>query len=501
MAKRTAIIDIGSNSARLVIFERSSRFGFRLICEQKSKVRIGEGAYSKAGFLQPIGIKRAFFALSAFTQTIQKYSANSTICVATSALRDAPNAKEFISIIKDKLGIKIKVIDGKQEALYGGIAIANLLPFKDGISIDIGGGSSDMTLMRNGKIIDTFSLNIGTVRIKELFFDCNRPINDAKDYIKQELIKLPDNFINDLAIGIGGTARALGDAIMKESLYPLDKLHGFMYDITTHKEYLENITNSSAIGLKHFKLKKDRYDTIREGTLIFLEIVAHIQAKMVITSGVGVREGVFLTKFLKNNNYTFPKEINPSIQSILDRFDSDRSYKTLQTKKQIAKELCNIFSQHFEFAKGYENELLSALILSDIGKNLTIYKANRHSFYIALQELNYGFTHEQMIFIATLLRAGKSAKIKKTLRKKYGSLLPRKKTMRWYSFIYTLSLMLSEHSHNAKIAFTYNNQTLTISSDQPLYLIKEAIKAIDKPASFAIIIKDTLYIPSQIMDI
>lgn len=501
MAKRTAIIDIGSNSARLVIFERSSRFGFRLICEQKSKVRIGEGAYNKAGFLQPIGIKRAFFALNAFTRTIQKYSANSTICVATSALRDAPNAKEFISLIKDKLGIKIKVIDGKQEALYGGIAIANLLPFKDGISIDIGGGSSDLTLMKNGKIIDTFSLNIGTVRIKELFFDCNRPIDDAKDYIKQELTKLPSNFINDLAIGIGGTARALGDAIMKKSAYPLDKLHGFMYDIATHQEYLNNITNSSAIGLKHFQLKKDRYDTIREGTLIFLEIVSQIKAKTVMTSGVGVREGVFLTKFLKNNNYTFPKETNPSIQSILDRFDSDRSYKTLQIKKQIAKGLYGIFSEHFEFKKGYENELLSALTLSDIGKNLTIYKANRHSFYIALQELNYGFTHEQMIVIATLLRAGKSAKVKKTLRKKYGSLLPRKKTLHWYSFIYTLTLMLSEHSHNAKITFAYYNQTLTITSDKPLYLIKEAIKEIDKPASFAIIVKDTLHIPPQIFEL
>ncbi|MGW8169178.1 MAG: Ppx/GppA phosphatase family protein [Sulfurovaceae bacterium] len=501
MAKRTAIIDIGSNSARLVIFERSSRFGFRLICEQKNKVRIGEGAYNKGGYLQPVGIKRAFLALNAFAQTIQKFAANDLICVATSALRDAPNAKEFISFINDKLGIKIKIIDGKQEALYGGIAIANLLPFKEGISIDIGGGSSDLTLIKNGKIIDTFSLNVGTVRIKELFFDCNRPIDDAKEFIQQELANLPSNFIHDLAIGIGGTARTLGDAIMKESGYPLDKLHGFVYDVNTHQEYLENITKSSAIGLKHFKLKKNRYDTIREGTLILLEIIAHLQAKTVITSGVGVREGIYLTKLLKKNNYTFPRDINPSVQSILDRFDAERSHKALQTKKQIAKRLYDLLGVHFEFKKGFENELLSALILSDIGKNLTIYKANRHSFYIALQELNYGFTHEQMIFIAALLRGGKSAKIKKAFHKKYDSLLPRKKTMRWYSFIYTLSLMLSEHSHNAKIEFEYNNQTLTITSDKPLYLIKEAIKEINKPASFAIITKDTLHIPSEIYNI
>ncbi len=501
MAKRTAIIDIGSNSARLVIFEKSSRFGFRLICEQKSKVRIGEGAYNKGGYLQPIGMKRAFLALGAFVQTIQKFSTNDIICIATSALRDAPNAKEFISLIKDELGIKIKVIDGKQEALYGGIAVANLLPFKDCISLDIGGGSSELTLIKNGKIIDTFSLNIGTVRIKELFFDSNQTVKEAKDFIQQELANLPDNFKHDMVVGVGGTARALSDAIMKEAGYRLDKLHGFVYNLEENLEYLENITKSSVKGLKNFALKNDRYDTIREGTLIFLEIIAHMQAKTIITSGVGVREGVFLTKFLRNNNLAFPRDTNPSIQSILDRFDTNHSSKTSQQKRHIAVKLHEICHEHFDIKDKYLNEILSALTLSDIGKNLNIYKTYKHSFYIALQELNYGFTHEQMIFIAILLRTGKNAKIKKSLHKKYDSLLPSKKSMQWYSFIYTLSLMLSEHSHNAKIEFTYDNQTLTISSDKPLYLMKEAIKEIDKPAIFAIIIKDTLHIPSQILSL
>ena len=82
MAKRTAIIDIGSNSARLVIFEKKSRYGFNLICEQKSKVRIGEGAYEKEGYLQPAGIKRAFLALQSFLHTINKYQVNQTLCTS-----------------------------------------------------------------------------------------------------------------------------------------------------------------------------------------------------------------------------------------------------------------------------------------------------------------------------------------------------------------------------------------------------------------------------------
>jgi exopolyphosphatase/guanosine-5'-triphosphate,3'-diphosphate pyrophosphatase len=128
MSKRTAIIDIGSNSARLVIFEKTSRYGFHLICEQKSKVRIGEGAYEKEGYLQPLAIKRAFLTLKSFIHTINKYQAKKTLCVATSALRDAPNGKIFTTWIKKELGLSIKIIYGKQEAIYGAIAANNLLP-------------------------------------------------------------------------------------------------------------------------------------------------------------------------------------------------------------------------------------------------------------------------------------------------------------------------------------------------------------------------------------
>jgi len=145
--KRTAIIDIGSNSARLVIFEKTSKYGFHLICEQKSKVRIGEGAYAKKGYLQPIGIIRAYHTLKSFVQTIEKYQAKKIICVATSALRDAPNAKVFTQWIRNELGLSITVIDGLKEANYGAIAAINLLPIQEGITIDIGGGSSDIALI------------------------------------------------------------------------------------------------------------------------------------------------------------------------------------------------------------------------------------------------------------------------------------------------------------------------------------------------------------------
>lgn len=504
MTKRTAIIDIGSNSARLVIYEKTSHYGFHLICEKKSKVRIGEGAYQKEGYLQPVGIKRAFLALKSFVSTIDKYQAAQTICVATSALRDAPNAKEFISWIQKELGLYIQVIDGKKEARYGAIAASNLLPVQNGITIDIGGGSSDMSLIKNGKIVDTHSLDLGTVRLKELFFDQTediRKINKkAKTYIQKEITRLPKQFRSTIAISIGGTARTLSKAIMKQSDYPLDKLHAFIFDIEKYLPFLEAIPCSEIKNLSQFKVKKNRYDTIREGTLIFTEILSHIGAKEVISSSVGVREGVFLEKLLEDDNYKFPVTANPSVSSLLDRFKPlIMIEKKRKVKLKLALDLYDILQEEIQDDKKYGKELLWGLKLSSIGKTLNIYKSHQHAYYIAQQELNYGFTHEQILLISILLRMHGKGLIDKTLYKTYKPLLPKKQHLRWLSFIYSLSVFLHAASNSAKITFDYKNKVLTITSDKSLYLVKEKIKELELPIELTIIVNDDSALPKNKM--
>jgi len=502
MAKRTAIIDIGSNSARLVIFEKTSHYGFHLICEQKSKVRIGEGAYDKGGSLQPLALKRAFLTLQSFSHTIEKYQAHKTICVATSALRDAPNGPAFVQWIKKELKLSIKVIDGNREATYGAIAAKNLLPLEDGITIDIGGGSSDISLIQHGHIVDTYSLDLGTVRLKELFSDQalsrKEIVKYSKTYIADELTKLPEHFRHSVAIGIGGTARSLGKSIMKRAEHPLDKLHAFTYSVEEQKEYFKMIPLSSAKGLKKFTLKKNRFDTIREGALIFAEILRTIGAKEVITSGVGVREGVYLEQALKQENLTFPHDINPSIVSILDRF---KPYNTVESRKQhtlhIADSLYAALQVEIKDDFRFENELRSALKLSSIGNTLTIYKAHQTAFYIAMQELNYGFTHKEMLLISMLLRMHGKSLLHKPLFESFKPLLPPKETLLWLSFIYTLTLFIAEASNGASISFEYTEQTLTITSDKTLYLARESIKSLEKPISFAIILNDEEKLPKN----
>ncbi|HHH20800.1 MAG TPA: Ppx/GppA family phosphatase, partial [Nitratifractor sp.] len=140
MPKRVAIIDIGSNSARVVIYHRTSRFGFHLIAQKKAAVRISEGSFDNNGILQENAIERTIEALHTFKSIISDYKARKTIIVATAAVRNAPNRDTFIQRVRKELGLKIKVIDGNKEAFFGAVAATNLLPLKStAITVDIGG--------------------------------------------------------------------------------------------------------------------------------------------------------------------------------------------------------------------------------------------------------------------------------------------------------------------------------------------------------------------------
>ncbi len=486
MPKRVAVIDIGSNSARLVIYQRTSRYGFHLITQKRVELESGEGAYQRGGELQKEGIDRAFKALESFSLIIKEYKVRKIHCVATSALRDAPNRSQFISLVKKRLGLKIRVIDGNKEAFYGAIATINLLPIKDGITVDIGGGSTDIALIQSGKIVETLSIDLGTVRLKELFSDKNIPIDRAKSYIKERVSTLKKFYKVDKVIGIGGTSRALAKLIMKKIEYPFEKIHGFKYRVEEHKNFIEELANYSIEELESIGVKPNRVDTFREGINIFLSVVDEVGAENIISSGVGVREGVFLSDMLRGDKYKFPPNINASVRSIKDRFDILNFPE--KNKRKISKKLFEIFKHKFSGEEKDKKILFYALTLSNIGKILTVYKSHQHAFYIASQELNFGFFHKDIILISLLLRSKSDSLYYKPLYKKYKNLLPNKQYIKWLSFIYVLTLTLYENSSQAQIEFKWieNRNVLKISTNKTLYLASEEILLMEKPEEFNI---------------
>ena len=481
MAKVTTIIDIGSNSMRMVVLEKSSRFAFNLINETKSRVKISEGCYENSGNLQEAPMQRAFNSLKSFLNISKALKSRKIICVATSALRDAPNAKVFLTKVKNELGLNIKVIDGPKEAFYGGVAALNLIDSEEFITIDIGGGSTEFAFIKNRKMEHCISLDIGTVRLNELFFS-KGDIEGARNYILEKLKEVQDAgfTIPSTVVGIGGSIRALSKIIMNRNEYPLDILHGYTYCVDINKHILKSIINAKNTNtLKHLGVKKDRFDTIKEGTFIFDTILNELNIKNVITSGAGVREGVYLTDLLRSSNSKFPSNFNVSVRSLLDRFEIDTKQSSYLGKN--AAEIFDVLKPLHKLDEKYKTLLVIASKLHSIGTTLNFYKSNDNTFDFILNGLNYDFLHSSRVTVAHVIKYSKKSLPTQRDLEKYNELLPCFETMQWLSFMISLNLMLNQDMSKPKVTYKLKDNRLKICLEEFIFIVENDISKLETP--------------------
>lgn len=485
MAKITTIIDIGSNSTRMVVFKKTSRFAFHLLNESKSKVKISQGCYENGGNLQEKPMQRAYDALKSFVNIAKNLKSRKILCVATSALRDAPNKKIFLNRVKNELGLNIKIIDGEKEAYYGGVATMNLLPQNDFTTVDIGGGSTEFAFVKDKNIIHTVSLDIGTVRVQELFVN-KGDLDGAKKFIVSKLESINKKL--PTIVGLGGTARAISRSIIKTTQYPLDILHGFSYNVDENIDILEELTTAtSAKEFKSLGVRKDRYDTITTGALIFKTILEYFEVQKVITSGVGVREGVYLCDILRTSNHKMPTNFNPSIRSLLDRFIDDKEQSAYLGNN--AKKIFDTLKPLHNLDDKYCSTLVIASKLQQVGFSLSYYKSQEHNFWFLLNGLNYGFTHEDKLLIAIVAKFTKKSLPKQSSIENYETLLPDIEIIRWLNFMMTLNITLNIEFSKCKFDYSLENNNLNIKSlKNDHYLVQNELFRIRKPVEMEIVL-------------
>src|SRR5215216_275060 len=167
--ERVAVIDMGSNSWRLVVFgyEPGTPW-WSLVDEIREAVRIGAGLGEK-GVLSPNRVDRALHTAAVFSAFCQATGVDDVVAVATSAIRDARNGGELLSDIRRTTGLEARVISGHEEARYGWLAIANSTTIADGFGLDIGGGSIQVMRLAGRQLAEADSLPLGSVRVSERF--------------------------------------------------------------------------------------------------------------------------------------------------------------------------------------------------------------------------------------------------------------------------------------------------------------------------------------------
>lgn len=481
MPKRTAIIDLGSNSVRMAIFERTSRLGFFILREYKAKVRLGHGAYENGGILQQAAMDEVANALSEFKNYIRLYKVRKIIAGGTSALRDAPNAKDFVKRISNELGINLRIISGQNEAFYGALAALNLLPnMSDALCVDIGGGSTELAKLENGKITHTLSLNLGTVRLKELFYDKNDK-NGANAYIKSLIDTLPNELKSQNIIAIGGSLRAISSAIISNTNYAPKTLHAFSYEIKKQMNFIKKLCVENSAGLKELGIKKDRFDTIGAGASIFSALIEKIGAKAVITSSVGIREGLFLHSILRPG-IKFPANFNPSLKALQDRFCVIENASI----SRFARILFEVLAPLHKLGKN-ELELLNvASKIFNVGRKIGYYSEAKNSAYIVLSGLNYGYTHEQICSIASICELNGKDFEKEALGEFAAVILSKDgsfKALKWLCFLLGLARHLGVYT---ELGASYENGVLRIKGARKYPFLKETILKLSLPEPFAI---------------
>ncbi len=293
-------VDIGSNSFRLIIADVKDDKILKIVHEERTITRLAEGLI-ETGRLKKENIDHSVEVLSSFRKKINEFGVNKFKFVATSAVREAENASEFLDNLAKK-GIYISVIDGKYEGLltFKGVNAAIDITGKNVLIFDIGGGSTELIFVDNGKVKTVESTELGVVKLSNLY-DFKK-IVDGKTIAKVEsnVKKVLGNFYFSKeavqkAAATAGTATTVAAIDMGLKDYDYRKVNGYTIDISKIKSILKELAGmpfekrTSVTGLE-----KGREDLIIGGIIIMLSILEIAGTNKVTISDFGVREGIVI---------------------------------------------------------------------------------------------------------------------------------------------------------------------------------------------------------------
>lgn len=299
--ERRAIIDIGSNSVRLIIYRIKGDSTFKVINEAKRTIRLGS-YLREDDYLSESGLNILLKVLKVFKDICKRYEVLEIYVVATEAIRRSINKYDVCNKIKLDLGLEVNILSGLEEAKYGYLAIKNSMLEKNAVLLDLGGSSMEITLMENGEFKETISLPLGSITLtkmfnnlesKEMEIELNKFIYDRL----QEISWLKKN--NNLnVIGIGGIAKHIGRVSKGNEDYPKELLHNYSM---TRDEISKIYAEFLKLPIKersNFKgLSKKRAEIFAAPLGAILLILKYFDSEKYIISAIGLREGIIYEKY------------------------------------------------------------------------------------------------------------------------------------------------------------------------------------------------------------
>jgi exopolyphosphatase/guanosine-5'-triphosphate,3'-diphosphate pyrophosphatase len=413
-----AAVDIGSNSVRLKISRLASRHLVE-IEEDREVTRLGESVF-RTGFLSPEAIALTVKVLRRFRRAVERTGADSVRLVATSALRDARNARAFLEWVRSATGWRVEVISGLEEARLIHLGLTSSLRVNSSpvLMMDLGGGSCELTLSKQGHIQETVSLPLGAVRLSNEFLHHDparkSELRQLRSFIAREAERAAERIAgirprvvlatSGMAEAITRTSQGLYRKKARRSM-AVSRLEMRRLAKMLARLSLEERRKVPGIGFR-------RAEIIVAGAAVYAELLERCQLAGFRFSPLGLRDGLLAQMAADYDHATrsgrqIESERRDSILSALQHYHVDLEHA--QRVRDSALQLFTRLRSIHRLPAEYKEWIQAAAMLSEVGDYINRSGRHRHSYYIISHAEILGYTPEQRRIIAAIARyLGKS---------------------------------------------------------------------------------------------
>lgn len=411
-----AAIDVGSNAIRLSIASVDGERKLSILDNLREPVRLGEDVFAQ-GLIRDSTLERAVDAFNKFKEAIDRNGVNWSKAFATSAVREAVNRDMFIDRISQSCGIDVAVIEPEEEARLIHLAIESKINLKNktAMLIDIGGGSTEVTLTADGSIVSTESYRMGAVRLLQLLSsgisgrekrNGEREFNQlVKEYVESTQRRLKREIAGkkiNVCVGTGGNIETLG-SLRKDLL-------GKERDTSIEMDELDAIVKklqalSFEERIQHLKMRPDRADVIVPASMILQQIAKVAGVDEILIPKVGLKEGILIDMVLnlyEETKHAYRDQVMASALEIGRKYHFDEQHGT-----SVSKYAMNLFDQTRSLHNlSLEQRLVLevAALLHDIGNYISATDHHKHAQYLLNATPVIGLSKSQMAVVANVAR-------------------------------------------------------------------------------------------------
>jgi exopolyphosphatase/guanosine-5'-triphosphate,3'-diphosphate pyrophosphatase len=410
-SKRIAAIDIGTNSIHMIVAEARGR-DYKVVDREKDMVQLGLASLDGQPLTED-AMTRGVTAISKMSQLAARWNVDEVVAVATSAVREAPNKRDFLKRVKDEAGISIKVISGEEEAdlIFRAVKSTVDIGIGTALVVDIGGGSVELIVGTASEIYLTASTPLGSLRMAQHFALDNRPfalsLEQCREYVAEKLAKIPKRIRRlgiDICLGTSGTivtlaglcsdgpADASGRALRRVDRSSLAALIPVLAGMTARER------------AEKFSMDDRRSTTILAGAVVLDEIMRQLGIDSMLACPVAIREGIVESRVtdLARTSKAGGSLRRRSVLALATRTDCDMRHGT-----HVARLARRIFDQtrKLHCLPDETLDLLEyAALLHECGLHISDKGHHKHSYYLIRHSDLRGFTDEQLLLIANTAR-------------------------------------------------------------------------------------------------